>query len=164
LSGTFALAFLFEGHDNLLIGARKGSPLAVGYGCGEMFLGSDAMALAPLTDIVAYLEDGDLAVVTREQIEFIDVNGARLRRGAAAAPCLSQCRDYGDRRGPAAKSREVRDRRIVGPVARLPLQKEVLPKAGCWSDRPGRSEMGASFDQSAFSAARGKIWWPSGPG
>ena len=79
LSGTFALAFLFEGHDNLLIGARKGSPLAVGYGCGEMFLGSDAMALAPLTDIVAYLEDGDLAVVTREQIEFIDVNGARLR-------------------------------------------------------------------------------------
>ena len=83
LSGTFALAFLFEGHDNLLIGARKGSPLAVGYGCGEMFLGSDAMALAPLTDIVAYLEDGDLAVVTREQIEFIDVNGARLRRTSA---------------------------------------------------------------------------------
>lgn len=83
LSGTFALAFLFEGHENLLIGARKGSPLAVGYGLGEMFLGSDAIALAPLTDIVAYLEDGDLAVVTREQIEFLDVNGAPLRRSSA---------------------------------------------------------------------------------
>ncbi|MCP3369500.1 glutamine--fructose-6-phosphate transaminase (isomerizing) [Bradyrhizobium cajani] len=83
LSGTFALAFLFEGHENLLIGARKGSPLAVGYGRGEMFLGSDAIALAPLTDIVAYLEDGDLAVVTRDQIEFLDVNGAPLRRASS---------------------------------------------------------------------------------
>ncbi|MGY8706659.1 glutamine--fructose-6-phosphate transaminase (isomerizing) [Bradyrhizobium sp. 18BD] len=83
LNGTFALAFLFEGHENLLIGARKGSPLAVGYGRGEMFLGSDAIALAPLTDIVAYLEDGDLAVVTRDQIEFLDVNGATLRRASA---------------------------------------------------------------------------------
>lgn len=83
LKGTFALAFLFEGHENLLIGARKGSPLAVGYGRGEMFLGSDAIALAPLTDVVAYLEDGDLAVVTRDQIEFLDVNGAALRRASA---------------------------------------------------------------------------------
>lgn len=83
LNGTFALAFLFEGHENLLIGARKGSPLAVGYGMGEMFLGSDAIALAPLTDIIAYLEDGDLAVVTREQIEFLDANGAPLRRASA---------------------------------------------------------------------------------
>ena len=83
LSGTFALVFLFEGHENLLIGARKGSPLAVGYGRGEMFLGSDAIALAPLTDIVAYLEDGDVAIVTREQIEFLDVNGVPLRRASA---------------------------------------------------------------------------------
>ncbi|WP_342731453.1 glutamine--fructose-6-phosphate transaminase (isomerizing) [Bradyrhizobium sp. B117] len=80
LKGTFALVFLFEGHENLLIGARKGSPLAVGYGRGEMYLGSDAIALAPLTDIVAYLEDGDVAIVTREQIEFLDVTGAPLRR------------------------------------------------------------------------------------
>ncbi|UPK38145.1 glutamine--fructose-6-phosphate transaminase (isomerizing) [Bradyrhizobium sp. 186] len=83
LNGTFALAFLFEGHENLLIGARKGSPLAVGYGRGEMFLGSDAISLAPLTDVVAYLEDGDLAVLTREQIEFLDVNGERLHRASA---------------------------------------------------------------------------------
>src|SRR5215510_5527050 len=65
LRGAFALAFLFEGEENLLIGARKGSPLAIGYGDGEMYLGSDAIAMAPFTDTVAYLEDGDAAVLTR---------------------------------------------------------------------------------------------------
>src|SRR5262249_24000121 len=55
LRGAFALAFLFEGEDDLLIGARKGSPLAVGYGDGEMFIGSDAIALAPFTDTISYL-------------------------------------------------------------------------------------------------------------
>ena len=67
LRGAFALAFLFAGEDDLLIGARKGSPLAVGYGDGEMYLGSDAIALAPFTDTITYLEDGDWAVVTRER-------------------------------------------------------------------------------------------------
>ena len=61
LRGAFALAFLFEGEDDLLIGARKGSPLAIGYGDGEMYLGSDAIALAPFTDTISYLEDGDWA-------------------------------------------------------------------------------------------------------
>ncbi|MBR0842117.1 glutamine--fructose-6-phosphate transaminase (isomerizing) [Bradyrhizobium liaoningense] len=83
LDGAFALAFLFEGHDNLLLGARKGSPLAVGYGHGEMFIGSDVIALAPLTDMISYLEDGDLAVLTREGIEFLDVRGRRLHRAPA---------------------------------------------------------------------------------
>src|SRR5215510_10398593 len=59
LRGAFALAFLFAGEEDLLIGARKGSPLAVGHGEGEMFLGSDAIALAPFTDTISYLEDGD---------------------------------------------------------------------------------------------------------
>ena len=80
LRGAFALAFLFKGHDNLMIGARKGSPLAVGYGDGEMYLGSDAIALAPFTDTISYLEDGDWAVVTREGIEIHDENGARVDR------------------------------------------------------------------------------------
>jgi glucosamine--fructose-6-phosphate aminotransferase (isomerizing) len=65
LRGAFALAFLFEGESDLMIGARKGSPLAVGYGDGEMYLGSDAIALAPFTDTIRYLEDGDWAVLTR---------------------------------------------------------------------------------------------------
>ncbi|MGA7973724.1 MAG: glutamine--fructose-6-phosphate transaminase (isomerizing) [Pseudolabrys sp.] len=66
LRGAFALAFLFAGENDLMIGARKGSPLAVGYGDGEMYLGSDAIALAPFTDSVSYLEEGDWAVLTRK--------------------------------------------------------------------------------------------------
>ena len=66
LRGAFALAFLFKGHNDLMIGARKGSPLAIGHGDGEMYLGSDAIALAPFTDTISYLEDGDWTVLSRE--------------------------------------------------------------------------------------------------
>ena len=83
LEGAFALAFLFEGYENLIIGARKGSPLAVGYGRGEMYLGSDAIALAPMTDMISYLEDGDLAVVTRQGIDFLNMKGECLQRPPA---------------------------------------------------------------------------------
>src|SRR5215813_4309912 len=80
LRGAFALAFLFEGESDLLIGARKGSPLAVGYGDGEMFIGSDAIALAPFTDTISYLEDGDFAAVTRRGAEFHDSTGHVVKR------------------------------------------------------------------------------------
>ena len=80
LEGAFALAFLFEGEDDLIIAARKGSPLAVGYGDGEMFLGSDAIALAPLTDRITYLEEGDWAVITRAGVEIVDAEGRRANR------------------------------------------------------------------------------------
>ncbi|MDB5484780.1 MAG: glucosamine/fructose-6-phosphate aminotransferase, isomerizing, partial [Tardiphaga sp.] len=66
LRGAFALAFIFKDHPNLLIGARKGSPLAIGHGDGEMYLGSDAIALAPFTDTISYLDDGDWVVLTRD--------------------------------------------------------------------------------------------------
>src|SRR5512135_1565365 len=80
LRGAFALAFIFAGEDDLMIGARKGSPLAVGYGKGEMYLGSDAIALAPFTDQVSYLEDGDWAIVTRKSVEIHDVQGKKVER------------------------------------------------------------------------------------
>ena len=80
LEGAFALAFLFEGYENLIIGARKGSPLAVGYGRGEMYLGSDAIALAPLTDMISYLEDGEVTIVMREGVDFLSADGEYLRR------------------------------------------------------------------------------------
>src|SRR5713226_10129567 len=80
LRGAFALAFLFAGEDDLVIGARRGSPLAVGYGDGEMFLGSDAIALAPFTDTVSYLEDGDSAVLTRTGVEVRDGKGGKVER------------------------------------------------------------------------------------
>ncbi|HEY4833404.1 MAG TPA: glutamine--fructose-6-phosphate transaminase (isomerizing) [Bradyrhizobium sp.] len=80
LRGAFALAFLFRGHGDLMIGARKGSPLAIGHGDGEMYLGSDAIALAPFTDTISYLEDGDWVVLTREVGVIYDAHGAVVNR------------------------------------------------------------------------------------
>lgn len=82
LRGAFALAFLFEGQDDLLIGARKGSPLAVGIGDGEMYLGSDALALAPFTSLIAYLEEGDWAVLNRKGATFYDKHNNQVERRA----------------------------------------------------------------------------------
>ncbi|MHA6263974.1 glutamine--fructose-6-phosphate transaminase (isomerizing) [Arenibacterium sp. CAU 1754] len=80
LDGAFALAFLFEGEEDLIIAARKGSPLAIGHGDGEMFVGSDAIALSPLTDKITYLEEGDCAVITRTSVEIRDANGELANR------------------------------------------------------------------------------------
>lgn len=80
LKGAFALGILFAGHQELMIGARKGSPLAIGYGDGEMFLGSDALALAPLTQKISYLEDGDWAVLTRDGVTVYDENDCKVER------------------------------------------------------------------------------------
>jgi glutamine---fructose-6-phosphate transaminase (isomerizing) len=80
LEGAFALAFLFAGEHDLLIGARRGSPLAVGYGDGEMFLGSDALALAPLTRCITYLDEGDWAVVTSSKVAIFNVDNEPVER------------------------------------------------------------------------------------
>ena len=80
LHGAFALCFLFDGQDDLMIAARKGSPLAIGHGTGEMYVGSDAIALAPMTDQITYLEEGDWAVVTRAGAEIYDAEGRRANR------------------------------------------------------------------------------------
>ena len=80
LHGAFALCFLFDGEDDLIIAARKGSPLAVGHGVGEMFVGSDAIALAPMTDRITYLEEGDWVVVTRAGATFYDAHDRLANR------------------------------------------------------------------------------------
>jgi glucosamine--fructose-6-phosphate aminotransferase (isomerizing) len=80
LEGAFALAILFAGHADLLIGARRGSPLAVGHGDGEMYLGSDALALAPLTDRIQYLEEGDWAVLNLRGAAVYDAAGQPVNR------------------------------------------------------------------------------------
>ncbi|GBQ83001.1 glucosamine--fructose-6-phosphate aminotransferase [Gluconacetobacter johannae DSM 13595] len=80
LEGAYALAMIFAGHDGLVIGARHGAPLVVGYGEKEMFLGSDSLALAPLTRRIAYMDDGDWVVVTPEGAEFFDASGERVAR------------------------------------------------------------------------------------
>ena len=90
LRGAFALAIVFRDHPDLLIGARLGSPLVVGYGEGETYIGSDALALAPLTQKITYLEEGDWVVVTREGATIYDAENQQVERevqasGASAA-------------------------------------------------------------------------------
>ncbi|PHQ98286.1 MAG: glutamine--fructose-6-phosphate transaminase (isomerizing) [Marinosulfonomonas sp.] len=80
LEGAFALCFLFDGEDDLLIAARKGSPLAIGHGDGEMYVGSDAIALAPMTNRITYLEEGDWAIVTRAGVEIRDAENRQVNR------------------------------------------------------------------------------------
>jgi glutamine---fructose-6-phosphate transaminase (isomerizing) len=82
LRGTFALGFIFAGEDDLMIGARNGPPLAIGYGKGEMYLGSDAFALGPFTDTISYLEDGDWVVLTHNSATIYDKNNAVVHRDA----------------------------------------------------------------------------------
>jgi glucosamine--fructose-6-phosphate aminotransferase (isomerizing) len=90
LRGAFALAIAFRSHPDMLIGARLGSPLVVGYGDGEMFLGSDALALAPLTQKICYLDEGDWVVITRDGAQIFDKDNQPAKRkvvqsGASAA-------------------------------------------------------------------------------
>lgn len=80
LQGAFALALIFEGEDNLMIAARSGPPLAIGYGKDEFFVGSDAIALAPFVDHISYLEDGDWAVLTREGVTIYDGDNQPVKR------------------------------------------------------------------------------------
>jgi len=103
LRGAFALAFLFAGEENLLIGARKGSPLAIGFGAGAMYIGSDAIALAPFTDTVSYLEDGDCAVVTRTSAEIYDAKGEVVHRAVLKSQASIMLIDKGNHRHFMAK-------------------------------------------------------------
>ncbi len=80
LEGAFALAFLFDGEEDLIICARRGSPLCIGHGEGEMYLGSDAIALAGMTDRITYLEEGDWAILTRETVQVFDSEDQQTAR------------------------------------------------------------------------------------
>jgi glutamine---fructose-6-phosphate transaminase (isomerizing) len=103
LRGAFALAFIFAGEDNLLIGARKGSPLAIGYGRGEMYLGSDAIALAPFTDAVSYLDDGDWCVLTRTNAHVFDADGNEVSRQIIKSSASAMLVDKGSHKHFMAK-------------------------------------------------------------
>jgi glutamine---fructose-6-phosphate transaminase (isomerizing) len=103
MRGAFALVYLFEGEDDLLIGARQGAPLAVGYGDRETYLGSDALALAPFTDRVAYLEEGDWVVATRAGADIRDASGAKVQRRIQRSPAGSLLAEKGNYRHFMAK-------------------------------------------------------------
>ncbi len=103
LRGAFALAFLFAGENDLLIGARKGPPLAVGFGDDAMFVGSDAVALAPFTDTVSYLEDGDWVIVTRKGAQIRNAKGAVVEREVIKSRADVMLIDKGNHRHYMAK-------------------------------------------------------------
>ncbi len=103
LKGAFALAILFSGHEDLMIGARRGSPLAIGHGKGEMFLGSDAMALAPFTDRVTFLEEGDWTVLSRSGAIVYDESGAQVSRPITRTLASALLIDKGNHRHFMAK-------------------------------------------------------------
>jgi glucosamine--fructose-6-phosphate aminotransferase (isomerizing) len=130
LRGAFALAFLFAGEDDLMIGARRGSPLAIGYGDGEMYLGSDAIALAPFTDTISYLEDGDWAVMTHKGVEIRDEAGRKVRRAVLKSAASAQLVDKGNHKHFMAK--EIHEQpEVVGHTLAhyidMTTEKVVLP-------------------------------------
>src|SRR6202140_4312847 len=130
LRGAFALAFLFAGEDDLMIGARKGSPLAIGYGDGEMYLGSDAIALAPFTDTISYLEDGDWAVMTHKGVEIHDEQGHKVERPVIKSTASAQMVDKGNHKHFMAK--EIHEQpEVVGHTLAyyidMTTEKIVLP-------------------------------------
>ena len=103
LQGAFALGIIFAGFDDMMIAARQGSPLALGHGTGEMYLGSDAIALAPFTDAITYLEEGDWAVLTRKGASIFDRAGKAVKRPVVKSIASSLLVDKGNHRHFMAK-------------------------------------------------------------
>lgn len=125
LHGAFALAILFRQHPDMLIGARLGSPLVVGYGDGETYLGSDALALAPLTQRIAYLEEGDWVVLTRHGARIFDSQDKPVEREVTISGVTSALIDKGNHRHFMAK--EIFEQPVV--VAQT-LQSYIRPLEG----------------------------------
>ncbi len=161
LRGAFALAILFAGREDLLIGARRGSPLAVGYGKGEMFLGSDAMALAPFTDRVTFLDEGDWAVLSHAGAAIFDENGAQvsrqIRRTAASALLI----DKGNHRHFMAKEIHEQPEVISRTLAHYIDFKDnsiKLPGAELPFDRIGKLTITAC-GTAYYAALTSKYWF-----
>ncbi|MBA4492175.1 glutamine--fructose-6-phosphate transaminase (isomerizing) [Paracoccus sp. S1E-3] len=144
LHGAFALAFIFDGEEDLMIAARKGSPLAVGHGEGEMFVGSDAIALAPFTDRITYLEDGDHVILTREGAQIFDAEGRPANREIAQIDVGATAIDKGGYRHFMAKeiaqqpavlgdvlNHYIKDGRIVLPEGMDFRDVDRLTLVGC---------------------------------
>jgi glucosamine--fructose-6-phosphate aminotransferase (isomerizing) len=162
LRGAFALAFLFAGEDDLMVGARRGSPLAVGYGDGKMFLGSDAIALAPLAESLAYLEDGDFAVVRRGGVVIQDASGEVVARPMVRATASAFLVDKGNHRHFMAKEIFEQPEVVAHTLAhyvdfatariRLPA---ALPFDFAKIDRIAMSACGTAF----YAGLVGKYWF-----
>jgi glucosamine--fructose-6-phosphate aminotransferase (isomerizing) len=131
LRGAFALGFIFAGEDDLMIGARNGPPLAIGYGDGEMYLGSDAIALGPFTDTISYLEDGDWVVLTRKGATIFDKNDSIVHREAIKHAASTSLVDKANYRHFMAKEIHEQPEVVGHTLARyvdMASERVMLPK------------------------------------
>ena len=96
LQGSYALGMIFKDHPNIIIGARRGSPLAVGYGPGENYLGSDSYALKSMTNKISYLNDGEFCILNNDQVEFFDEQGAKINKKILTLSSDEKNYDKGD--------------------------------------------------------------------
>jgi glucosamine--fructose-6-phosphate aminotransferase (isomerizing) len=160
LEGAFALAILFAGEEDLLIGARRGSPLAIGYGDGEMFLGSDAMALAPFTNRVVYLEEGDWTVVRRSGATIFDETGRQAERPVHVTQASALLADKGNHRHFMAK--EIHEQpdvisRTLGNYVHFVEEQVLLPDVKI--DFAGLSRLTISACGTAYYAGLVAKYW-----
>ena len=161
LDGAYALCFLFDGESDLLVAARKGSPLAIGYGDGEMFVGSDAIALAPLTDRISYLEEGDIAVITRDSVEITDENGNLANREIRTVHLDSARIDKGGHKHFMAK--EIAEQPgVIGDALRHYLSEDgkelTLPEAGLDFNEYDRMTM-VACGTAYYACLTAKYWF-----
>ena len=160
LEGAFALGIIFAGHDDLMIAARQGSPLAIGHGTGEMYLGSDAIALAPFTDTITYLEEGDWAVLRRTGAEIFDRAGSRVERPRIKAVASSLLVDKGNHRHFMAKEIHEQPEVISHTIANyLDLAAGAVDVPNLGIDLAGVSRITISACGTAYYAGLvGKYW------
>ena len=161
LQGAFALAIIFAGEDDLMIGARQGSPLAIGHGQGEMYLGSDAIALAPFTSEITYLEEGDWAVLTRKGASVYDRAGKPVERPRVKSVASSLLVDKGNHRHFMAKEIHEQPEVISHTLANyidFSQGRVSLPDLGV--DPAGISRISISACGTAYYAGLvGKYWF-----
>jgi glutamine---fructose-6-phosphate transaminase (isomerizing) len=159
LTGAYALVLLFEGEDDLMIAARKGSPLAVGHGEGEMFVGSDAIALAPMTDRITYLEEGDLAVITRTSVEIRDAEGHLANRPIRRIRLDHALIDKGGYRHFMAKEIAEQPSVITGALAHY-LDGDTICLPGEGIDFASMSRMSmVACGTAAYACLTAKYWF-----
>jgi glutamine---fructose-6-phosphate transaminase (isomerizing) len=160
LRGAFALGIIFASEDNLMIGARQGPPLAIGHGDGAMYLGSDAIALAPFTDTITYLEDGDWAVLSRESAQIFSLDGRPVERAAIRSVASSLLVDKGNFRHFMAKEIHEQPEVIGHTLANyvdFAKGSVMLPELGvdpARVDRVAISACGTAY----FAGLVGKYW------
>jgi glucosamine--fructose-6-phosphate aminotransferase (isomerizing) len=160
LEGAYALAFIFEGEEDLMIAARRGPPLALGHGEGEMFIGSDALALAPMTSRITYLEDGDWAVLTRAGATIHDAEGRLANREIRTVNVDQVVVDKGSYRHFMAK--EIHEQPTVAAYA---LGQYLEPGRRAVRDIPGLDFAGldrlvlVACGTASYACAVAKYWF-----